>query len=53
MKEIVYSELTDREKDIFFQGYCKGMKEYEGLKKAIKDFMDDYVYHEDDGTIMQ
>ena len=35
-------KLSEREKDILFEGYLIAMEEYSSLIKAKKDFMDNY-----------
>ena len=35
-------KLSEREKDILFEGYLIAMEEYSSLIKATKDFMDNY-----------
>ena len=37
-------KLSEREKDILFEGYLIAMEEYSSLIKATKEFMDNYNF---------
>ncbi len=44
MKDININDLTDAEKDIYFAGYCRGLKEYNAFKASIADYIVIYKY---------
>jgi len=43
------SQLSDKEKDIYLAGYERAMTEMNEMKKALIEFIENYVYrHEED-----
>lgn len=41
---IIPGNLTDEEKDIWLAGYVTAMEEMQGLRNAMKDLAENYIY---------